>query len=293
MTKARIHISKQDIFKFFDEFEQKIFKPADLATILSDQREYWRLAQRTTSNEFIRFLIDFGKLERYTFPFPYRQEIRYSWGKIPLLEVLMTVKPDAYFSHYTAMRMHGLTEQVPKTIYLNHEQQPRTQSAGLEQGRIAAAFSRKPRESNNVIEFGDERICLINGMHTGQLGIINKAMSYDGEQKAKVRVTNLERTLIDIAVRPVYSGGLNEVRKAYQNAKDELSVTSIATMLQKLRYVYPYHQAIGYYLELAGVKPQHLELLKRFPIDYDFYLGHQMGETDYIKDWRLFVPKGF
>ena len=66
-----------------------------------------------------------------------------------------------------------------------------------------------------------------------------------------LRFTNLERTLIDAAVRPVYAGGVFEVRKAYQLAKEKVSVNRLAALLQKLNYIYPYHQAIGFYLELV------------------------------------------
>lgn len=293
MNNARIQIAKSDIIAYFDNHTPSILKPTDVAAILSKERKFWRLTQSTTTQNFIQFLIENAKLRRLDFPFPYRGEQRYVWGEVPLLEVLLTLKKDAYFSHYTAVRMHGLTEQVPKTIYLNHEQQPQAQNSHLEQGRIAAAFSRRPRVSQNVIDFGDVRICLINGMNTKQLGVITEQVNYDGSALAEVRLTNLERTLIDITVRPIYSGGVFEVQKAFRLAKEKVSVNALTAMLVKLRYVYPYHQAIGFYLERAGYKPELLDLLRRFPMDYDFYLTHQMGETEYIKDWRLHVPKGF
>ena len=292
MNNARIQIAKPDIIAYFDNHAPSVLKLTDVAAILSKERKFWRLAQSTTTQNFIQFLIENAKLRRLDFPFPYRGEQRYVWGEVPLLEVLLTLKTDAYFSHYTAVRMHGLTEQVPKTIYLNHEQQPRAQNS-LEQGRIAAAFSRRPRVSQNVIDFGDVRICLINGMNTKQLGVITEQVNYDGGALVEVRLTNLERTLIDITVRPIYSGGVFEVQKAFRLAKEKVSVNALSAMLVKLRYVYPYHQAIGFYLERAGYKPELLDLLRRFPMDYDFYLTHQMGETEYVKDWRLHVPKGF
>ena len=134
---------------------------------------------------------------------------------------------------------------------------------------------------------------MVNGMYTNQLGVVNDQVSYDGETKISVRLTNIERTLIDITVRPIYAGGVFEVQKAFMLAKEQVSVNTLVAMLQKLKYVYPYHQAIGFYLERAGYKPNLLELLRRFPMDYDFYLAHEMGETEYIKDWRLYIPKGF
>ena len=241
---------------------------------------------------FIAFLLEHAKLKSFDFPFPYRSEQRYAWGDVPLLEVLLTLKKDCYFTHYTAVRMHGLTEQVPKTIYLNHEQPLHSQNGELRQDRIDAAFSRAPRVSQNTIEHGDFRVCLVNGMHTGQLGVIEQEVTYDDRRRSRVRLTNFERTLIDITVRPVYAGGVSEVLTAFRLAQDQFSVNRLAAMLEKLKYVYPYHQAIGFYLERAGYKPSTIELLRRFPMEFDFYLAHQIREPQYVKAWRLYVPKG-
>lgn len=292
-TKTRIQIAKPDIVRFFDQLADRILKQSDLAGILTSQREHWRLAQRTNTNEFIGYLIKSTKLERLYFPFPNRTETRYTWGSVPLLEVLLTLKKDSYYTHYTAARMHGLTEQIPKTIYLNHEQPPHPQNRHLEQGRIDAAFKRKPRTSNNVVTFGDVRICLVNGMHTKQLAVVDQEINYDSTTPAKVRLTNIERTLIDMTVRPVYAGGVNEVLKAFRLAKDRVSINRMAATLQKLGYVYPYHQALGFYLERAGYDGTAQELMHRFPIEFDFYLTYDMGATEYVKKWRLHVPKGF
>lgn len=294
MNKTRLQIAKPDIVEHFEKEAPKVLKLTDIKAILSEKRAFWRLAQRTTTQPFIEFLTEHSKLKRLDFPFPYRTEIRYVWGDVPLLEVLLTTKPNCYFSHYTAVRMYGLTEQVPKTIYLNHEQHLKSQSTGgLEQGRIDAAFSRRPRVSNNQITFENVNICLVNGKNTNQLGVITETVQYDSETPIRVRLTNLERTLIDITVRPIYAGGISEVQKAFLLAKDQVSINALAAMLPKIGHTYPYHQAIGFYLERAGYKSRSLDLLRRFPMNYDFYLANEMGETDYIKDWRLHVPKGF
>lgn len=293
MNQSRIQIAKRDIIRLFDELPNKVLTQSKIGDIFSKQRDSWRLAQNMTVRNFIDFLIKQAKLKRFDFPFPYRKEIRYTWGEIPLLEILLALKSNAYFSHYTAMKMHGLTEQVPKTIYLNHEQPNRPKGAGLEQGRIDLAFSRAARVSQNAIEFGDLRICLINGMQTGQLGVIDEKVSYDFPNPIQVRFTNIERTLIDITVRPNYAGGVFEVLKAYRLSQGRVSINKIAAMLQKLQYVYPYHQAIGFYLERAGYKDDSIALLRRFPMEFNFYLTHQISNKVYIKDWRLYIPKGF
>lgn len=294
MNKTRIQIAKPDIVAYFDKHPNNVFKLLDLKSILSQERAFWRLAQRTTAQHFVAFLIEHSKLKRLVFPFPHREEVRYVWGDVPLLTVLLSLKPKSYFSHYTAVRMHGLTEQIPKVIYLNHEQHLKSQSTGvMEQGKIDLAFSRPHRMTNNFVDFNNATIYLINGKNTNQLGVVSEKVQYDSEALIPVRVTNIERTLIDITVRPAYAGGVFEVLKAYSLAKDKVSVNALAAMLQKIQHTYPYHQAIGYYLERAGYKPKMLDFLRRFPMEHDFYLANAMGQTEYIKEWRLYVPKGF
>ena len=292
---TRLQIAKPDIIKHLDAMPRRVYRQADIAQILEENRDFWRLAQSLTVQAFIKYLLDSTKLQRVEFSFPARNELRYVWGHASLLETALTLRPDCYLSHYTAVRLHGLTEQVPKTIYVNAEQTPKPLPNGeLAQGRIDFAFRSTPRVSNNIAELDDVRVCLLNGMHTENLGV--EDFAYDGEGadlSATLRVTNLERTLIDIVVRPTYAGGVHEVLKAYRNAKDTASVNRLAATLQKLGYTYPYHQAIGFYLERAGYKPSQLDLLRRFPMNFDFYLTHQMKEKDYVKEWRLHVPKGF
>jgi len=127
-------------------------------------------------------------------------------------------------------------------------------------------------------------------MGTGNLGVV-EANGPDGE---KIRVTDVERTLIDITVRPGYSGGVFEVLKAFRNAKGKVSINRLQAMLKRLDYVYPYHQAVGFYLVRAGVYDDSaIRLLRKFGMKYDFYLTYDMKDPQYSKEWRLFFPKGF
>ena len=104
-------------------------------------------------------------------------------------------------------------------------------------------------------------------------------------------MTNVERTLIDITVRPVYSGGVSEVLKAFTLAREHISVNRLAAMLKKLAFIYPYHQVVGFYLERAGYRSSSLDLFRSMPREFDFYLEHNLKEKTYVKEWRLFIPK--
>jgi predicted transcriptional regulator of viral defense system len=293
MKKSRIETAKPAIVRYFDQLPTRVHRISDIAAHLERERSNWRVPAYANTNALIRLLTDEGRLSEviFAFPRPYKREVRYVWGEVSLYEVALALKANSYFSHYTAVKFHGLTEQVPKTTYLNAEQPNASVTTGpLTQAAIHGAFRGKARVSGNVAETKDFRVCIISGKNTGNLGVIEKT-AVPGA--GPLRFTNLERTLIDIAVRPVYAGGVFEVRKAYELAMGKVSVEKLVRMLRKLVYTYPYHQAIGYYLERAEYEPSQVKLLHELPMEFDFYLTHQMSQTDYVKKWRLFVPKGF
>jgi len=287
---TRITIAKPDIVRLFQNSPARIFARSHIAQILADQRSFWRLAQSTTTNKFIDFLVKSADLRIAEMHFPGRTVTRYTWGEVSIHELVQSLAPEGYFTHYTAMHVHGLTVQIPKSIYLNVEQQASGTGGQLSQARIDHAFARQCRVSQKLATYGDQKICLLNGRNTGALGVIEHVSPPSG---AHLRVTNVERTLIDATVRPVYSGGIFEVLRAFEMARDRLSVNKLVAILRKLDYTYPYHQAIGFYLERAGYKESQIELLRRFDMSFNFYLTYQMKDPDYNAKWRLFVPKGF
>ncbi|MGA0569980.1 hypothetical protein ACO2Q9_04595 [Variovorax sp. VNK109] len=295
MAQSRIQIAKADIVRYFNALPAHVLKLREIQAIVSEQRAFWRLAQNMTASQFIGFLKTHSKLTELTFPFPQRPETVYVWGDVPLYIVLLQLKKGLHFSHYTAMRMLGLTEQSPQAIYLTDERKTvhSPNRDPLSQSEIDQAFSRPPRISVNCAEHAGKTIYLLNGADTDHLGVVNFEAHDEEGQEIAVRLTNLERTLIDITVRPVYAGGVFEVAKAFELAKERVSVNKLVAMLRKLDFAYPYHQAIGYYLERAGYKDSQLDLIRRRPVQHDFYLAHDMGKTRYEESWRLHVPDGF
>lgn len=296
MNRARIQIAKTDIVRHFDALLDHVLKTKQIYAILSEQRHFWRLAQNTTAERFIEFLEKHSKLKEYEFRFPQRAEKCYVWDQAPLLAILLGLKKDLHFSHYTAMRTHGLTEQSPKSIYLTDERS--ASHAGerknkISQSDIDNAFRRPARASSNWVEYNDKKIYLLNGADTSHLGVVTELMTDENGAEVRARLTNLERTLIDITVRPVYAGGVFEVAKAYKLAKERVSINKLMAMLHKLNFVYPYHQAVGYYLQRAHYKASQIDLVRRLPIEQDFYLTHELNDTRYDSDWRLHIPSGF
>lgn len=295
---TRIQIAKPDIVQLFETMPP-VLTNSDVRVAFQEHREFWRLAKNMTLKGFVAFMLEKTNLSEVRFDFPQRPVSGFVWGEVPLLELLLGVVQHSFYSHYTAMRIHGLTEQVPKTVYLSREKQGSSafnaeHREAFEQAAIDAAFSRPPRASQNEVTVGDIRVLLLTGAPHDEDGVTSGNVNLGDDRSLKLRFTRIERTLIDISVRPFYAGGIAEVAKAFENAKAKgLSVNAMAAMLKRMSYAYPYHQAIGFYLERAGYKPSQLDLFRRIPMERDFYLAHQMGNTRYVKDWRLHVPETF
>ncbi len=287
--RSRLSIAKADIVATVVKAQRKTFSKGDLEQLLSENRNFWRLAQKTTVNQFVEFLEKSINLQTHRLKFP-RPISRYSIGNIGPFELAQSIHQDGYFSHYSAVSFHGLTEQIPKAIYFNIEQSLRPGGGELTQAGINRSFATECRTTNNVASFREYTIHLLNGANTDQLGVIEKNIG----DNVTIRTTNLERTLIDITVRAVYSGGIAEVAKSFSAAAGQVSINRLCAYLRQIGYTYPYHQSIGYYLERSGkyTKAQ-INQLEEFKIEFDFRLDYKMKETEYIKKWRLYIPKGF
>lgn len=151
------------------------------------------------------------------------------------------------------------------------------------------AFRRRQRVTKNIAKLGKLRIIMLNGKHTGQLGVTEMR----DEAGRAFSITGLERTLIDACVRPAYAGGPVAVLEAFCRAAPRLSPERLASTLRELEYVYPYEQAIGFYLERTGhFTSAVLDQFRQRPLTFDFYLDYAMKSKEYSPKWRVHFPPG-
>lgn len=287
---SRLVLAKASILPIFSQASQRVYNHKQLANLFHQHRYAWKLAKHTTARDFISFLTKHGDLKEHKF----RSEnygletIRYSWREASLLELALSLKSRAYLCHETAVALHGLAKLNLKTICLNVEQSAKPSSSNsLTQAGIDRAFAGKQRQSNLIYNWKRSSIIMISGKSTNRLGVEEIV----GPNSELLQVANLERTLIDIAVRPAYAGGISQVMKAYRAAKDRMSVDKLLAILKKLDYVYPYHQSIGFLMQQSGYTEKSYSKLQTLGMSYDFHLTHATQQPKYSKDWRLFYPR--
>lgn len=287
------------IRKFFLKEDARVYKRRELAEILKlnqhskGEDRGWNLTEDLSAEEFIEGLLGDTSLKRVVLGKRSNDEsaTRYVWESCSEYEMALSLKNDAYLSHSTVVYLHGLNDHIPAMIYVNKEQSFKGQSKKkITQSAIDSAFEKTQRKSQNEYNFGEHRIVVLNGQYTGNLGVIESK----GPQNEFIQLTSIERTLIDIAVRPAYSGGVYQVLAAYRGAKGRASVSKMVSILKELEFTYPYHQAIGFYLERADFPKRSIKLIEKLGTSYKFYLDYGLGEKNRVFDahWSLFHPKG-
>jgi hypothetical protein len=288
---SRLKSATDEISAYFANLPNPVFTLRDIQRILAQQRLEWNLPASVGTRKFVDFLLSSTALRQVS---P-RSELygvinRFAWGEVSPYLIALSMKSKSYLSHGTAVSLHALTDQIPKIVYVNHEQTVKPPPTGdLTQESLDRAFSHAQRRSKYIFHNESWQFVILSGKNTGDLGVI----TLPSLKNETLHVTSLERTLIDIVVRPDYSGGVYQILQAYRSAREKMSANVLLAHLKKLDYRYPFHQAIGFYMQRAGYESERWERLRALPIRFDFYLSHNIVDKAYDKDWRLFFPKGF
>ena len=77
---------------------------------------------------------------------------------------------------------------------------------------------------------------------------------------------------------------------AYKGARPRVNVALLLMTLRQLDYIYPYHQAIGFYMERAGFPETQLAKVAEVEMKFDFHLAYRIESRAYSRRWRLYRP---
>ena len=173
-------------------------------------------------------------------------------GPIAEEEVVMEVDPYAALSHISAMVFHGLTDDLPRSITVMTPFDGRGDQLPLDT---------QPRDW--------EGIPLVSGRHPAKvLGhpvqwIKVKPENFFGlavyqPRGYAVRVTNVERTLLDGLLAPERCGGIANVLRAWAFARDTLDLDVVVSQVDRFR-IAVLRQRVGFVLDELGLPHPALE----------------------------------
>lgn len=290
IIQEKMNKNKDSILAFFVA-NVEFYKTRELREIYNQCLSRELIYSSTSFTAFLKFLKNNNiYTKKIELKFPSKTYTRYFVEEPSLYKTIQSISPSAYFSHYSAVEYHNLTNNLPKTIFINVEKsKPSSELPKKEllQGEINKAFYMPPRISKNLTVSGIYTINLLQSKFSNGLGIVEADYN-----NAKIHVTDIERTLIDITVSPYYCGGCYEVLNVYKKAKGRVNVKKLHDMLIKLDYIYPHHQSIGFYLEKAGYKEDDLKLFDRDKT-LRFFIQRELKENErkYSERWNLFYPE--
>lgn len=150
-------------------------------------------------------------------------ELKYTEHEFVLASILTS---NYYISYWSALNYYGLTEQVPKTVFIATPKQRSEKKA------LGITF--KFVTLNNHKFFGFKMVQINNH---------------------PVNIAEKEKVIIDCLDQLRYCGGIVEVIKAIDEAKEELDFTKLITYAKKMKNSAIINR-LGYILELLEVKAE-------------------------------------
>ena len=164
-------------------------------------------------------------------------------------EVAMALVQPAAVSHWSALNHHGLTEQIPRQVFVlttTDVSVPRKRASENADGKSGYPVNGTLYQFIQVRPeryFGTERIWM-------------------GD--ARVLITDLERTLLDALTMPQYCGGFGEVIQAFGEAMPRLDVERIVEYARRLGPTIA--KRAGWVLEMQGCEASQIDELTAVPI---------------------------
>jgi predicted transcriptional regulator of viral defense system len=170
-------------------------------------------------------------------------------GVLPLhdFEVAMALVQPAAVSHWSALNYHGLTEQIPRRVFVltsaRSVPRPRGVSAAGAEGYTVGGTVYQFVRVNPERFFGVQDVWV---------------------DESRVKLTDPERTLLDGLMAPQYCGDFGEVLHAFEMRGAKLDVDRIIGYALKLDAATV--KRLGWVLERQGIPTARLEPLRAAPI---------------------------
>lgn len=169
--------------------------------------------------------------------------------------------PEAYLIYHSALEYHGLANQIYHTLYVASEQR----FQNFEYNDIDYIYTQSPCD--------------------GQIETVNYG--------AKLRVTNLERTIVDCIANIKLSGGIEEVLNALElissldeaRLKDCLNAYGNGFLFKRVGYL------LEQFKETIELSDSFFEFCKsKMTKTKQYYLKETYFNLVYHKDWKLYAP---
>ncbi|MDR2707858.1 MAG: hypothetical protein LBB87_03840 [Nitrososphaerota archaeon] len=175
--------------------------------------------------------------------------------------VLASVLVEPYYIAYaSALNHHGLTDQTPSTTYV---------------------ATTKPRNSKTIL---DAKIKFVTIPPHKMFGIEETEI-----ENRKIKITSIEKTIIDCLDHPEHCGGIEEIAKALYFVKNEIDQAKLVDFAQKIGNK-TVLKRLGYLSEILSLEKV-FEALSLLPLSAGYSLLDCSVKKNgsIIEKWKLVI----
>ena len=124
--KSESRIDLAAINEYFTSSAKTTYSVGSLVEIFWAKRREWNLPRNVDDDVFLQILVRRTNLTEVVLRSEnYPAIFRYTWGPPRPLPVALSIRPSGYFSHGTAMWIHGIGGRANE-IFVNREQSHKT-----------------------------------------------------------------------------------------------------------------------------------------------------------------------
>lgn len=292
---------KKDLIDICRQHTNQLFTKNELSSFFNEIY-YILYSDNLSDEEFNMFefiLISWDILDYFCFD--NKEKLYYIVSSSSLLlDALSQNYENAFFSHHTASYIYGFT-QPTDDIFMSKLYQSKSNIKGiLDQDAINRVFSGEMRKAqkkilitSNANTYKKELYLLSQYADKSRydledLGIIQKQID-----ESSILISSYEKLLIEVVVRPSYFPDLKSIVDIYIKSKEYVDCNKLLKILDNFNYTYPYHQCIGFLLDITKYNQQQVDLFQNIPANTDFYLVYNSSNYDlgYSEKWHLYYPK--
>ena len=164
-------------------------------------------------------------------------------------EVAMSLVDPAAISHWSALHFHGLTEQVPREMFVLTTTESSIPRVRRTEARLPEGGYPVGDVTYRFVQIRPERFFGTQRVWAGD---------------ARVSITDVERTLLDGLAMPRHCGDFAEVLHAFQVGMDGLDIERIARYASRLDAASV--KRLGWVLEYHGAASPSIDQLASLPV---------------------------
>ena len=218
-------------------------------------------------------------------------------GSPNVFDIALSLKKKSFITGYIVFSFLGWTEYIPKVIHINWKRNPFNKINTPIDNITLQKIAYKPKSISKLrLIYNEYEIIVLNGQvfknnYSNHFRLLNEITELPPYSETYIE----ERLIIESLINYQYFGGADIVWQAGLNQFNKLDLDLIFKIYKELDLIYPYANAIGYWMEKSNISKNIIskwEKLVNKHLQFHLFMGDSERRF-FNKKWNLYIPKRF